>query len=160
MIGKKHCPYCLMPATRGCEHLALAVEARDFVRRCIESCQGQSQWLALCQNRHNQFQRAGEWSPECEDYTWLETAFCSQFLKDLVWFGEMDHEWRTGPKEGQGGFWVLLWSKDPKRLWWELKERLERDQGHAAPIYPEPSMVSSRSAPWLLTPESNTKPQT
>ena len=73
-----------------------------------------------------QLHRAGEWSPEREDFTWLETAFCDEFLKQLSWFGGMDHEWRSGPKAGQGGFWVLLWSKDPQRLWWELRDEFER----------------------------------
>ncbi len=40
----------------------------------------------------------GEWSPEREDYTWLETAFCDEFLKRLSWFGGMEYEWRAGPR--------------------------------------------------------------
>ncbi len=60
------------------------------------------------------------------DFTWLETAFCNEFLKKLIWFGGMDYEWRVGPKSGQGAFWVLLWSKDPQRLWWELHDEFER----------------------------------
>jgi len=38
----------------------------------------------------------------------------------------MDYEWRTGAKPEQGGFYVLLWSKEPQRLWWELQDELER----------------------------------
>jgi len=137
MIGQKHCPFCLTPASRGCSHLALAVEARDFVRRCVENCQGQIQWQALCQFRRGELKRTGEWSPEREDFTWLETAFCDEFLKRLDWFGEMDYEWRTGPKPEQGGFWVLLWSKDPKRLWWGLRDELERQSSlHVPPGQP------------------------
>ncbi len=68
----------------------------------------------------------GGWSGTGTDFTWLETAFCDEFLKDLAWFGGMDHEWRSGPKPEQGGFWVLLWSKEPQRLWWELRDELER----------------------------------
>lgn len=126
MISKKHCPYCLTPALTGCTHLALAVEAKDFVRRCVESCNGQQQWQTLCQARRGQLQSSGPWSPEQEDFTWLETAFCDEFLKRLTWFGEMDYEWRSGPRPEQGGFWVLLWSKDPQRLWWELHDEFER----------------------------------
>jgi hypothetical protein len=126
MIGQKHCPYCLTPALRGCPHLALSVEARDFVRGCIELCDGQLQWEALCDARRIHAQREGLASPEREDFTWLETAFCDQFLRRLNWFGEMDYEWRTGSKPEQGGFWVLLWSKNPERLWWELRDELER----------------------------------
>ena len=64
--------------------------------------------------------------PERDDFTWLETAFCDEVLKRLTWFGGIDYEWRTGPKPGQGGFWVLLWSKDPQRLWWDLRDEFER----------------------------------
>ena len=126
MINQKHCPLCKKPAMTGCEHLAVAAEGRDFVRRCVELCQGEKQWRALCEWRHRQGLASGEWSPEREDYTWLETAFCEEFLKGLRWFGEMEYEWRSGPKPAQTGFWVLLWSKDPRRLWWELRDEFER----------------------------------
>ena len=126
MIDQKHCPFCRTPAASGCEHLALAAEGRDFVRRCIELCQGEKQWRALCEWRRRQRLVTSEWSPEREDYTWLETAFCDQFLKGLAWFGGMEYEWRSGPKPQQTGFWVLLWSKDPRQLWWELLDEFER----------------------------------
>ena len=80
MIGQRHCPFCKTPALSGCAHLAAAVEARDFVRRCVELCQAERQWRALCQARREHLRRSGEWSPEREDYTWLETAFCDEFL--------------------------------------------------------------------------------
>ena len=124
-MQQKTCPYCHAPASRECAHLAVAVEGRDFVRRCVELCQGQMQWRAVCEGRRRQRRLTGEWSPEQEDYTWLETAFCEAFLNGLRWFGRMEYEWRSGPK-GQGGFWVLLWSKDPQRLWWELRDEFER----------------------------------
>jgi hypothetical protein len=54
----------------------------------------------------------------------------------------MDYEWRTGPKPGQGGFWVLLWSKDPQRLWWELREELERRTAQTSLVQEPP--------PWLI----------
>jgi len=126
MINQKLCPFCRTPATTGCAHLALAAEGRDFVRRCVELCQGERQWRTLCQTRHRQGLASGEWSPEREDYTWLETAFCEEFLKPLTWFTAMEHEWRSGANPAQAGFWVLLWSKDPQRLWWELRDELER----------------------------------
>jgi hypothetical protein len=126
MIGPRHCPYCRTPALRGCEHLALAIEGRDFVRACIEKCHAQRIWETLCQWRRRRLKDAGEWSPESEDYTWLETAFCDEFLRGLRWFGGLDHEWRSGPKPEQGGFWVLLWSKDPQCFWWELRDSFER----------------------------------
>ena len=110
----------------GCEHLALAAEGRDFVRRCVELCQGERQWQTLCETRHREGLASGEWSPEREDYTWLETAFCEEFLKPLTWFGGMEYEWRAGANPAQAGFWVLLWSKFPRRLWWELRDGLER----------------------------------
>jgi hypothetical protein len=110
----------------GCEHLALAAEGRDFVRRCVELCQGEKQWRVLCETRHQQGLASGEWSPEREDYTWLETAFCDEFLKPLTWFAGIEYEWRSGSKPAQAGFWVLLWSKVPKRLWWELRDEFER----------------------------------
>jgi hypothetical protein len=79
----------------------------------------------LCETRHREELASGEWSPEREDYTWLETAFCEEFLKALTWFGGMEYEWRSGANPAQAGFWVLLWSKAPRRLWWELRDELE-----------------------------------
>jgi hypothetical protein len=126
MINQRHCPFCQTPAAEGCAHLALAVEGRDFVRRCVELCHGQTQWQAVCNLRHAQRHQAGDWSPEQEDFTWLETAFCNEFLKHLTWFGGMDYEWRSGSRPQQAGFWVLLWSKAPQQLWWELRDEFER----------------------------------
>lgn len=126
MISQKHCPFCKTPAVTGCKHLAVAAEGRDFVRRCVELCQGEKQWRALSEQRRRQRFATGEWSPEQEDYTWLETAFCDEFLKRLTWFGAMEYEWRSGPKANQAGFLVLLWSKDPRQLWWELRDEFER----------------------------------
>ena len=126
MINEQHCPICKQPAGRPCDHLALAVEARDFVRRCIEMCHGQRQWQHLCRERRRSVRQLGDWSPEQEDFMWLETAFCDKFLKRLNWFGGLDYEWRAGRRADQGGFWVLLWSKDPRQLWWALREEIER----------------------------------
>jgi hypothetical protein len=89
-------------------------------------CHGEKPWQTLCEMRRRQLQLSGDWSPERDDFTWLETAFCEQFLKPLRWFGSMDHEWRDGPKAGQGGFWVLLWSRNPQGLWWDLLDQFER----------------------------------
>jgi hypothetical protein len=126
MIGESQCPFCKLPAVKGCAHLALATEARDFVRRCVELSQAHHSWQALCNTRREQAKRTGEWSSEKEDFTWLETAFCKEFLQSLRWFGAMDYEWRTGARK-QGGFWVLLWSKHPQRLWWELRDEFDRE---------------------------------
>ncbi len=126
MVNQRHCPFCKAAASAGCRHLALAAEGRHFVRRCVEMAESQKQWEELCTQRRRQHRLSGNWSPEQEDFIWLETAFCNEFLKHLIWFGGMDYEWRTGPKLDQGGFWVLLWSKDPQRLWWELRDEFER----------------------------------
>jgi hypothetical protein len=142
MINQRYCPFCRTPAARGCSHLALATEARDFVRRCVERSQGQIQWRVLCEQRRERLRLSGVWSSEQEDCTWLETAFCEEFLAHLTWFGGMDHEWRTGPSPEQGGFWVLLWSKNPQKLWWELREEFERQS-----IIPP---VTQESPPWLI----------
>lgn len=128
----------------------MAVEARDFVRRCIESCQGHRSWQTLCRARRVRLQQSGEWTPEREDFTWLETAFSDEFLKHLRWFGGLDYEWRTGARIEQGGFWVLLWSKDPRRLWWELRDELERqaaacDSLHARAVAPAAAKASARA---------------
>jgi hypothetical protein len=136
MINQKHCPFCKAPAGTGCKHLALAAEGRDFVRRCVELCQGEKQWRALGEWRRRQRIATGEWSPEREDYTWLETAFCDEFLKRLTWFGGMEYEWRTSASGKQAGFWVLVWSKDPRQLWWELRDEFERQ---AQQKWPEPT---------------------
>jgi hypothetical protein len=137
MINQRHCPFCKTPAVTGCEHLALAAEGRDFVRHCIERCQGERVWRLLCEQRHPQ--TVGGWSP---DFTWLETAFCEEFLQHLTWFGRMEHEWRSGPRVDQGGFWVLLWSKNPRQLWWELREELERESALPPAAHETP--------PWLI----------
>ena len=126
MLDPKYCPYCKKPALQRCAHLAVAAEGRDFVRFCVEHCQGQKQWQAMCATRHKRSLVSGEWSPEQEDFTWLETAFCDEFLRPLRWFGGMDYEWRSGRSPAHSGFWVLLWSKDPQRLWWELRDEFER----------------------------------
>jgi hypothetical protein len=136
MIDAKYCPFCQTPATTGCSHLALAAEGRDFVRRCVELCEGQIQWQALCQQNRTLRRQRGDWSPDKEDFMWLETAFYEKFLRHQLWFGGMDYEWRSGPRLDQGGFWVLLWSKDPARLWWELRDEFERQT----------------EKPWLLAP--------
>jgi len=127
MIGQRHCPFCRVPSAQECSHLALAFEARDFVRGCVQKCAGERSWRTLCALRLAQRRRSGEWSPEVEDFTWLESAFCEEFLKPLRWFGAIDYEWRTGPKPGEGGFWVLLWTRSPQRLWWELRDHFERE---------------------------------
>ena len=135
MVNQKHCPFCQTAAQGGCTHLALAAPGRDFVQDCVGLCQGQQQWQALCRELAQQ-RRTGEWSPDREDFTWLETSFCQRFLKHLRWFGGMDYEWRAGKKAGQGGFWVLLWSKDPQRLWWELADEFERQTRQFSLIFP------------------------
>jgi hypothetical protein len=126
MINQRYCPFCKSPAITGCGHLALAAEGRAFVQRCVEHCHAERQWRGLCDYRLNQRRALGDWSPEQEDFMWLETAFSDQFMKQLTWFGGLDHEWRGGSTAEQGGFWVLLWSKDPERLWWELRDEIER----------------------------------
>ena len=148
MIGQRHCPFCQIPALDACIHLALAVEGREFVRRCIVLCQSEAVWRQLCDGRRGQLRGSGEWSPEREDFTWLETAFCDEFLKPLRWFGGMEYEWRAGPKPEQGGFWVLVWSKDPQLLWWELRDELER-KAAACPVR-SPRFSQAASGPWLL----------
>src|SRR5579859_19054 len=70
MINQRHCPFCRAPAARECSHLALAVEGRDFVKRCIELCDGEIPWRLVCQQR-----QLNGWSVQQEDFTWLETAF-------------------------------------------------------------------------------------
>jgi hypothetical protein len=143
MMQQRSCPFCHTPAIHGCAHLAVAVEGRDFVRRCVELSQGQKQWQAVCEARRKQGRLTGEWSPEQDDYTWLETAFCDAFLKRLRWFGSMDYEWRSGPGMRQAGFWVLVWSKDPRRLWWELRDEFERQ----ATEWPSPKLEMGHPRP-------------
>ncbi len=145
MINQRSCPFCRTPAVSGCTHLALAVEGRDFVRRCVDACQGQSLWQTLCQQRMDEQRLAGNLSPDQEDFMWLETAFCDRFLKKLRWFAGMDYEWRSGPKPHEGGFWVLVWSKDPRRLWWELRDELE-SRITTNNVIP----AQEASSPWLI----------
>jgi hypothetical protein len=126
MINQRHCPFCKAAASEGCSHLALAAEGRDFVRRCVELSHGQSAWGTLCHQSAPGMGADGGSMAIHADFTWLETAFCERFLRNLRWFGGLDHEWRTGPVAEQGGFWVLLWSKEPQKLWWELRGEFER----------------------------------
>lgn len=140
MLDPKYCPYCRILASQRCEHLALAAEGRDFVRRCVELAGAHKQWQAVCAVRRKQSLTPGDWHPECEDFTWLETAFCEAFLKRLRWFGSMDYEWRSGRSPAHSGFWVLVWSKDSQRMWWELRDEFERQAlgfpvRHATPLY-------------------------
>jgi hypothetical protein len=114
------------------------VEARDFVKKCVEISHGQTQWAMICRQRSP----SPGWETQADDFTWLETAFAEHFLQHLRWFGGLDHEWRSGAKAEQGGFWALLWSKDPRRLWWELLEEFERRL-----VQPP---VPQESPPWLI----------
>jgi hypothetical protein len=125
----------------------LAAEGRDFVRRCVELAGAHKQWQAVCAIRRKHSLAVGDWSPEAEDYTWLETAFCETFLKPLRWFGSMDYEWRSGRSPAHSGFWVLLWSKDAQRMWWELQDEFERQTlgfptRAAAPLYPSATVAA------------------
>jgi hypothetical protein len=126
MVNQRYCPFCGIAAKECCAHLALAVPGRDFVQCCINAAQAQKQWGNLCSRVRENHGWSGGASMDREDFTWLETAFCDRFLRELRWFGSMDHEWRTGPKLEQGGFYVLLWSKSPDRLWWELADNIDR----------------------------------
>ena len=141
-MNQKYCPFCKTLAQRGCEHLALAAEGRDFVRQCVERSHSQAQWQVLCRQRQEKRGQSGNSSTAFDDYTWLETAFGDDFLKHLTWFGRLDHEWRSSPKPQNAGFCVLLWSKNPQQLWWELREEFERQCD--TPLLPQPS------APWLI----------
>jgi len=127
-MNQKHCPFCRAVSDANCAHLALAVEGRDFVRLCVAAARAQDVWHKLCQGYQKEFRDSGEWSPDREDFVWLETAFCGKFLNRSHWFGGMDHEWRSGSDPAKGGYWVLLWSRDPERLWWELRDEIERQQ--------------------------------
>ena len=135
-MNQKLCPFCREPSHANCPHLALAVEGRDFVRRCVQAAAAHGVWQTLCQSYRDDLRRTGEWAPDREDFTWLETAFCDEFLKPLRWFHSLEYEWRTGPKPEQGGFWVLLWSRNPQRLWWELRDVFERQT--SAQVAPSP----------------------
>jgi hypothetical protein len=144
MMNQSNCPFCEAAAVEECAHLALAAEGRDFVRRCVEACHGQRQWELLCKLRREWNRMSGHWSPEQDDFVWLETAFANEFLKSLPWFGGLDQEWRTGPRSNKGGFWVLLWSKDPQRLWWQLRDEIDRQTvQYAMPSNPPPAIRSS-----------------
>lgn len=140
MMNQQLCPFCKTPAITGCDHLAMVAQGREFVKRCIERCQAEKQWHTLCESRHRQGVASGEWSPERDDFTWLETAFCDEFLKPLRWFGGMEYEWRSGRKPADAGFWVLLWSKDPQRLWWELQDQIERQAREGRPRSTSPAV--------------------
>jgi len=135
-MNEKLCPFCQSGTAANCSHLALAVEGREFVRRCVQAANAQGVWQTFCQSYREDLRRSGEWSPDREDFTWLETAFCERFLKPLRWYGGLDYEWRSGPDLANGGFCVLLWSRDPERLWWELRDEIERQAHQSSPTLP------------------------
>jgi hypothetical protein len=112
-VAVSSCPVCSAPSDSVCPHLALAAPATDFVRRAIETCHAELLWRSICKRG--------------EDFTWLESAFCDRFLRALPPFVAMTHEWRDGPNPGQREQWVLLWSKEPRGLWWDLRDRLEEE---------------------------------
>ncbi len=147
MVNQRHCPFCGTAAKLACAHLALAAPGRDFVQRCIDAAHAERQWKNLCAQVREQHHRTGSASRDCEDFTWLETAFCERFLKGLHWFGGMDHEWRTGPQLDNGCFYVVLWSKSPQHLWWELLDDIDRQLGGMSllpiSIKPEPELFAA-----------------
>jgi hypothetical protein len=103
------CPVCAAPSKSVCPHLALAAPATDFVRFAIEACHAAPLWRTVCR-------RGGDW-----DSTWLESSFCDRFLRGVPGFAGLTYEWR------QGDQWALLWSSNPDRLWWSLRDRLEEE---------------------------------
>src|SRR6266487_3858369 len=123
MTEGKYCPFCGAASARSCPHLALAARATEFVGRCIENCHGEASWQVLMNNRGNALllYRFGS-----DDFLWLETSFSFQFLERLGLFGRMEYEWREGGRASVREMWVLLWSKQPQRLWWQLWDELER----------------------------------
>ena len=151
MVNQRHCPYCGKAAKLCCQHLALAVPGKDFVRCCVDAAAAARQWKALCVQVREHCRRSGNACTDREDFTWLETAFCERFLKGLRWFGGLDHEWRTGEKLEQGGFYVVLWSKSPRRLWWELLDNIDRQLValDVLPIAPPPGpdLFTAQSLP-------------
>ena len=58
MLGQRQCPYCKAVTSEVCGHLALAVEGRDFVRKCVELCHAQGQWRELCAQHRGQLHRS------------------------------------------------------------------------------------------------------
>lgn len=135
MVNQRYCPFCKSAARHGCEHLALAAPGRDFVQRCIDSAQAQLQWRALCSRAHEEAKSTPSF-PDHADFTWLETAFCQRFLAQLRWFGSMDYEWRSTEDPEVSGFHVLLWSRHPQWLWWELHDEIDRqlNASHHVPV--------------------------
>jgi hypothetical protein len=125
MNEKRPCPYCAPAPNRECEHLAIAVKSQHFVTRCVQAAQAEALWERFCR-RTREMQREEGWG-ELPDFTWIESAFCDEFLKRLEWFGEINYEWRdAGTGSGSGDLWAVVWSKDPQKMWWQLRDRLER----------------------------------
>ena len=108
------CPYCRNPATKGCAHLALATAPRDFVWLCIEQSASTFDWRGICKRDEN------------ADFLWLETAFCERFLKPLHWFGNLSYEWRERGSSATRDQLAILWSPSPRKLWWELRDHIEK----------------------------------
>ena len=121
MSSEAICPYCQARAAQSCGHLALSAAPGDFVILCVEQAAAQTQWKQFCQAH-----------PKA-DFTWLETSFGERFLKPLRWHGSVDYEWRTRTDSKTREQVVVLWSKDPRRLWWELNDQIAAELQTARP---------------------------
>lgn len=105
--------------------MAIAVKSQHFVTRCVQAAQAEALWGRFCRQTR-EVQREEGWG-ELPDFTWIESAFSDEFLKQLEWFGGISYEWRAAEPPHQGGdLWVLVWSKDPQKLWWQLRDKLEK----------------------------------
>jgi hypothetical protein len=123
MKEHKHCPFCGKAEVDGCAHLALAVKQTEFISQCIARSQTEAFWRKLMNNRHHPVFTHTYGSDEL---TWNEMTFAMVFLRGLDWFGGQDYQWRDGTAERPGTQWVILWSKEPQRLWRQLRDEIAR----------------------------------
>ena len=124
MKADAQCPFCRVAAATGCPHLALAADPRDFVARCVALAQAQTIWPKL----------TGQ-NPSA-DFLWLETDFCENLLRPLAHFSAMEYEWHLPANARRRQVRVLLWSRAPQKLWWELRDRLEGKLASEPPVPP------------------------
>jgi hypothetical protein len=147
-----NCPFCRAPASQRCEHLALAVKSPQFIARCVQAARAEDLWGRYCQQTRKLQREEG--GGELPDFTWIESAFCDEFLKRLEWFGAMTYEWRKpGPPNQNSDLWVRLWSKNPQRLWWQLRDKLEQhlaQTGNLPAAQPAPALSREDSTESLF----------
>lgn len=133
--GPIFCPICQASAEGGgCDHLALGVEHRSFIGRCVEASGSGGRWRAIA-------------NYDSEDHMWLEEAFARKFLIGCAGFAGVAFAWRDVPGSGRRELWGWVWAKEVRKVWWDLADRLEEHLTACCEAQEEKEAVEARSCP-------------